>query len=350
MSTKIQAPARRKKVLEPVPEKAPTKHRGLSPEEREQRIQELKDELNSAVSEVMSSPEQWVEFLETVSDFAAAYSWSNQMLIWKQCRRRGFFPTMVLPFGKRDGSSGWLKLGRHVTRGEKGLRIWRPAFKRYTEDEYAALPASARIRHPRDAQGRPPQRLVGFDIEHVFDISQTEGDDVVLPRTYTVRHQALVQGTLPVLLTGEDVTGSLQKVISLIEQEGYSFSRVPPTALGSANGRTTKLSDGTRRVWVRDDVQDAQAMKTAVHELAHILCGHLDDDAFDGHRGRHETEAESVAYIVCGALGMDTGQYSAPYVASWSQGDPEVVEAAAKKITDVSKRLLGALIPAEVSA
>lgn len=347
MSTRVHAPVKRKKSLEPLPEKAPPKRKGLSPEEREQRVQELKDELNSAVAEIMSSPEQWVEFLETVSDFAASYSWSNQMLIWKQCRRRGFYPTMVLPYGKRDGSSGWLKLGRQVKRGEKGLRIWRPAFRRYTEEEYAALPAAVRSRRPRDAQGRPPQRLVGFDIEHVFDISQTEGDDVALPRTYTVRHQALVKGTLPVLLTGEDVTGSLQKVIGLIEQQGYDFSWVPATTLGTANGLTTKLADGVRQVRVRDDVDDAQAMKTSVHELAHILCGHLDVEDYVGHQGRYETEAESVAYIVCGALGMDTGQYSAPYVASWAKGDPEVVEAAAKKITEVSKHLLGVLIPTE---
>lgn len=353
MNAKVQAPTRRKKVLEPTPEKAPTKRRSLSPEEREQRIQDLKEELNTAVLGIMEYPAQWVEFLETVSDFAASYSWTNQLLIWRECRKRGFFPTMVKAAGDlgvqrwgRTPQYGWAGLGRAPKKGEKGLRIWRPAFKRFTEAEYQALPTKP----PRDAQGRPPTRLVGFVIEHVFDISQTQGADVELPRTYTTRRQVLVQGTLPVLLTGEDVTGSLQMVIGLIEEQGYSFSRVPPTTLGSANGRTIKRSDGTQLVQVRDDVDDAQAMKTSVHELAHILCGHLDDDDYVEHKGRCETEAESVAYIVCGALGMDTGQYSAPYVASWADGKPEVVEAAAKKITEVSKYLLGLLIPAEEEA
>ena len=30
-------------------------------------------------------------------------------------------------------------------------------------------------------------------------------------------------------------------------------------------------------------------------------------------------EAESVAYVVCSALGLDTGEYSFPYLASWSE-------------------------------
>ena len=39
------------------------------------------------------------------------------------------------------------------------------------------------------------------------------------------------------------------------------------------------------------------------------------------HRGIKETEAESVAYIVAGTLGLDTRAYSVGYVAQWSQAD-----------------------------
>ena len=33
-----------------------------------------------------------------------------------------------------------------------------------------------------------------------------------------------------------------------------------------------------------------------------------------------EVEAESVAYCVCSALGLDTSDYSFPYIAGWSSG------------------------------
>jgi hypothetical protein len=47
-------------------------------------------------------------------------------------------------------------------------------------------------------------------------------------------------------------------------------------------------------------------------ELAHIRCEHLTGVRVgeDLHRGRRETEAESVAHIVCAALGLDTAAYS----------------------------------------
>lgn len=321
-------------------------------EAREQKISALKESLDTAILGLMNDPKQWVEFLETVSDFAAQYSMGNQLLIWMEAQRRGFSPTMTLPVGDlttlhKGGKAraGWAKLGRWPVKGEKGLPIFRPTFRRYTDEDVERLSSAQRARVRRDAQGRWPERLVGWQVEYVFDISQTDGADVELPPSVTVRRRVRAAGaSLPVLLTGEDTTGSLAKVVAQVEKLGYVYSRVTHAALNGANGRTS----GTRKtVQVRDDVDDAQAMKTSVHEWAHILCGHVDDD-FDyvAHRGHAETEAESVAYIVCGALGMDTGQYSAPYVATWAD-KPEVVEQAAKNVVKVSKAILAALVPAE---
>jgi hypothetical protein len=38
-----------------------------------------------------------------------------------------------------------------------------------------------------------------------------------------------------------------------------------------------------------------------------------------------EVEVESVAYIVCDALGLDSGDYSFPYVTRWAEGSEELV-------------------------
>ncbi len=102
-----------------------------------------------------------------------------------------------------------------------------------------------------------------------------------------------------------------------------------------ANGRTDYLS---RTVTVRRDVDDAQAAKTLAHELAHVWL----HDPEDGHhhRGLAEVEAESVAYIVCHAAGLDTADYTLPYVARWADGDVAKVRATAERVLDAARRAL----------
>jgi len=43
-------------------------------------------------------------------------------------------------------------------------------------------------------------------------------------------------------------------------------------------------------------------------------------------RGLMELEAESTAFVVCAALGMETSDYSFGYVAGWAGGAPEAVQ------------------------
>ena len=102
---------------------------------------------------------------------------------------------------------------------------------------------------------------------------------------------------------------------------------------------------GLRQVLVRDDLSPAQRVKTSLHELGHIRCGHLGDDQ-DGvirHRGRCETEAESVAHVVCAALGLDTAAYSDAYVLDWASGDIGLVKQTADTVLRVAKAILGDL-------
>ena len=151
------------------------------------------------------------------------------------------------------------------------------------------------------------------------------------------------------LLTGEDPTGAYDDTIALIKAEGYDFALVPPGSphLGSANGVTVKGA-GVALVRVRDDVAGAQRIKTTMHELAHIRCGHLDTDRGEGsmHRGRRETEAESVAHLVCRVLGLDTQTYSDAYVLGWADGDLHLVQACADKVIKVARGILDDLTPA----
>jgi hypothetical protein len=105
-------------------------------------------------------------------------------------------------------------------------------------------------------------------------------------------------------------------------------------------------------VKVRNDVSTAQRLKTTVHELAHIRCEHLTGARIgeDLHRGRRETEAESVAHIVCKALGLDTAVYSDAYVMGWADGDMDLVKQCAETVLRVAKQTLTDLTPGRADA
>ena len=63
------------------------------------------------------------------------------------------------------------------------------------------------------------------------------------------------------------------------------------------------------------------------------------------HRGVREVEAESVAYLIGAAHGMDTAAYTLPYVATWAGGtDPAAtVRATAERVVRTARGVLDVL-------
>jgi hypothetical protein len=53
-----------------------------------------------------------------------------------------------------------------------------------------------------------------------------------------------------------------------------------------------------------------------------------------------EVEVESVAFIVCDALGLDSGSYSFPYVTRWAGGSADAVKETAERVIACAKGLL----------
>jgi hypothetical protein len=181
------------------------------------------------------------------------------------------------------------------------------------------------------------------------DLSQTDGEQPFeVPTVQRIRRQRMSSAGAPQLLEGDDPTDAYDDTVKLIKDAGFSFELAPPGSqyLGSANGVT--VGGDVRLVKVRDDVSTAQRLKTTVHELAHIRCEHLTGARVGDnlHRGRRETEAESVAHIVCKALGLDTATYSDAYVMGWADGDMALVKQCAETVLRVAKQILTDLTPA----
>ena len=80
-----------------------------------------------------------------------------------------------------------------------------------------------------------------------------------------------------------------------------------------------------------------------LHEAAHALM-HADAVDYHQHRGVYETEAESVAYIVAGVLGLDTSSKSIGYIAGWTDGDIETVKSTATRVLATARTILDGII------
>jgi hypothetical protein len=265
---------------------------------RVDHVRQLQSQLENSVTELVTSGD-WRAMLDTAAKFPA-YSWGNVMLIYRQ-----------MPMATRvAGFKTWQSLGRHVLR-EHAIRILAPC--RY------------KVEDPETGESRMVVR--GFTTACVFDVSQTAGAE-------------LPNDIRPELLAGEAPAGLWDALVGRLAADGFTVIRGD---CGGANGHTNFL---TKVVSVRDDVDEAQAVKTLAHELAHVVLRHADAYA-QGHRGRAEIEAESTSYVICSAFGMATDGYSIPYVATWSSGDVAKVRETAVRVVEAAAGILTALTAAQ---
>ena len=144
-------------------------------------------------------------------------------------------------------------------------------------------------------------------------------------------------------LTGDDPAAIYGRTAAVMTARGWTVTR--EIIEGETNGYTT--TDGTRRIVVDARLAPAQAAKTMLHEAAHALVHAADtltaEDRRDLHRGRMEVEAESVAYVLAGILGLDTAAYSVGYVAGWANGDTDAVADTARAVLATVHELADAL-------
>jgi hypothetical protein len=96
-----------------------------------------------------------------------------------------------------------------------------------------------------------------------------------------------------------------------------------------------------RRVRLRRDVSEAEQAVTLVHELAHVLLGHLEPGCRLDVRHR-ETEAEAVSWVVAKRLRLRT---RAPEYLAAMGAPAEALRASTRRIGAVVREVLRALEP-----
>lgn len=214
-------------------------------------------------------------FLKTMSQFHT-YSLNNLILIVSQ-----------MPHAtKVAGYKTWKNtFNRQVNRGAKSIKIigGRP-YKKTVE----ALENGKKEK--KTIEG------VSFFPVSVFDISQTSGDP--LPQ-------------LTKELSG-DVEG-YAKLFAALKQT----SKFPVVFEELSNGVKGYCSLKDEKIAIKKGMSQSQTIKTLIHEMTHSEL-HGQESFRETTRQTKEVEAESCAYVVCDHFGIDTRDYSFPYLAAWS--------------------------------
>lgn len=278
----------------------------------DERVAELHALLMQRVEQVVTG-EDWTRFL-TESQRFHRYSAGNRMLIAAQLIERG-----VDPGGLTASYRTWQQIeatdGRpcQVRKGEQALWIQAP------------MTATRRDIDPDTGESTVVAiGIKGFKAVPVFHQSQLHAPP------------ATTQPPLPELLQGDDAPVIVREAIEAeIKLAGYRLAVVDREPGVEWNGQTSFTH---REVRLQSDLSPVQSLKTLAHEWAHITLGHEGISGAD--RARAEVEAESVAFVVMGAIGIDSGDYTIPYVSGWAGGNADVVRSTAERVLSTSARLV----------
>jgi hypothetical protein len=221
------------------------------------------------------------------------YSFNNVCLIASQR------PTAT----RVAGFHAWRSLNRFVRKGEKGIVILAPIV----------------VRRQREHTDDDSKQVAGFRAAYVFDVAQTDGEP--LPDTTTA---------------AGDPGRRTSDLRSAIAAQGIAIEDVDDLdgALGTSAGG---------RIQVLKHLAPAEEFVVLVHEFAHELLHRAADRPAS--RDIRELEAESVAFVVGDAVGLQVGDAARDYIHLY-RGDRDGLLSSLDRIRSTASTILSALDPA----
>ncbi|MDR2833764.1 MAG: ssDNA-binding domain-containing protein [Streptococcaceae bacterium] len=259
--------------------------------ERAEKVSKLTGMINVGIESILDS-ENFKNLLKSMSVFHQ-YSANNQLLIFMQ-----------RPDATRvAGFQTWKKVNRFVKKGEKGIQILRPVTFKKTEEVNEQGVVSPR--HNPKKEGEPTLEmdvtyLGGFTTTTVFDISQTDGED--LPK-------------LDYDFNGAENVENFDKLFNAISDlTTFSvFKETPETDNVLASGAEGYARYADNRIVINADLQQEGQLKVLIHEVAHSLL----HEGSKKSKTAKEFDAESIAYVVSNYLGIDTNENSFNYLSMY---------------------------------
>ena len=322
-----------------------------------ERLQEITAGIEQGIKELFES-EKYMRYLSVMSKFHR-YSVNNTMLIYMQRPDA----TLVAGFNKWKN-----QFERHVKKGEHGITIIAPTpYKKKIEEMKRDPDTHAPI---LDADGKAVMEEKEIEIPmfrpvKVFDVSQTDGKplpELASSLSGTVPHYEAFMEALrrsaPVPIEFEPMAENMDGYFSSDQQRiaiREGMSEVQTVSAAVHETAHSKLHDpkkyeteptwkivmvsegGTKHDFRLDFATEAEAEQAAAEEGWR----YVDENRFEWrleveedltavkqaakNRNTEEVEAESISYAVCQYFGIQTGENSFGYIASWSK-DKELKE------------------------
>ena len=322
-----------------------------------ERLQEITAGIEQGIKELFES-EKYMRYLSVMSKFHR-YSVNNTMLIYMQRPDA----TLVAGFNKWKN-----QFERHVKKGEHGITIIAPTpYKKKIEEMKRDPDTHAPI---LDADGKAVMEEKEIEIPmfrpvKVFDVSQTDGKplpELASSLSGTVPHYEAFMEALrrsaPVPIEFEPMAESMDGYFSSEQQRiaiREGMSEVQTVSAAVHETAHSKLHDPKKheieQSWkvVMDsgggtvrDFQSGFATEAEAEQFATEMGWRfVDENRFEWrlevqedltavkqaakNRNTEEVEAESISYAVCQYFGIQTGENSFGYIASWSK-DQELKE------------------------
>lgn len=270
----------------------------------EDRLAGLTQQLQTLLENAISTPGRWHMLLDT-SATLWRYSGGNIALLMAQMEERGQqHPLLVAGFRE------WERHGRNVLKGEHALWVLAPRTATKNTETDPKTGAKPILAIAEQSSGGPMEadrrRIVGWRAQSVFDVSQTEGQPIYIPR--------------PMVDVGSSPMGLWPSLVKFAQNQGFTVEQ-SMSQYGLASGYTNFAG---RKIQVGAWLGQEQRVAVLAHELGHV-CLHGPDDKLGklygsglDHRGLAEVEAESVAYTVLRAHGIDRSAQSGSYLAGWA--------------------------------
>ena len=322
-----------------------------------ERLQEITAGIEQGIKELFES-EKYMRYLSVMSKFHR-YSVNNTMLIYMQRPDA----TLVAGFQKWKN-----QFERHVKKGEHGITIIAPTpYKKKIEEMKRDPDTHAPI---LDADGKAVMEEKEIEIPmfrpvKVFDVSQTDGKplpELASSLSGTVPHYEAFMEALrrsaPVPIEFEPMAENMdgyfssdqqriairegmsevQTVSAAVHETAHSKLHDPKKYEAEPTWKIVMVSEGgTKHDFRLDFATEAEAEQAAAEEGWR----YVDENRFEWrleveedltavkqaakNRNTEEVEAESISYAVCQYFGIQTGENSFGYIASWSK-DKELKE------------------------
>ncbi len=276
------------------------------------RIEGIVTELAGKVDSAAAS-EAVRAYLDTAARFHR-YSFGNTILIALQCPHASHVA----------GYRKWNEFNRYVRKGEKGIAILAPCMPKGTGKVVTVTDDDGEER-----QVRVSSQPRGFRLVYVFDVSQTDGEE---------------------LPTWEELCAAHGEAPALEALEAAARAHVPVTSADAFELDGAKGDTDGQRIRLLDTLEPADRFQVLAHELAHVLFEHSKKHA-EIARSDRELEAETVAYIVTRYFGIEPSGDA--YLALWRKEAKDVL-AAMERATRIADQIIseteGAAAPVAAAA